>query len=72
MAKKTKNQVEQPSIQGPNSSFRMKKEYKRRLALSKNRAVESTLRRMFISAQLAEESASMRMQKGYLEMFKGG
>ncbi len=72
MVKKTKKEVDQPVVQGPGPSFRLHKTYKRRLALTKDPAVRAHLKRMFISAQLAEQQASVLKQKGYLEMFKGG
>ena len=54
-----------------NSNFKMSKTSKMLLAKHRPAAMKSLMKSMLISAQVAEAEASLKGQKGYLEMFKG-
>lgn len=54
-----------------NGNFKMAKTSKMLLAKHRTPAQRTLLKSMLIDAQLAEAAASLKGQKGYLEMFKG-
>jgi hypothetical protein len=67
-----KEQVVEVLTLKPGSSFKLKPEFKMLLANIHDKHERGAWKRMYIQAQLAEQHAGLKSQKGYLEMFKGG
>lgn len=76
MAKKLKKQVQKEQKVEvnlkPTATFKLKKEYKMRMASFIDPAARHAMKKMFINGQLHEEEATRNGRKGFLEMFKGG